>query len=71
MLDALQQHGVDVWFKETTEQGWPSWILNLAPLVLLAGLWFFMIRQVQNRRLGSNGPTTSVPSQDSNPRFGA
>ena len=71
MLDALQQHGVDVWFKETTEQGWPSWILNLAPLVLLAGLWFFMIRQVQNRRLGSNGPTTSVPTQDSNPRFGA
>src|SRR5580700_101760 len=28
-------------------QGWPNWILNLAPLILLAALWFFMIRQMQ------------------------
>ena len=64
MLDALQQHGVDVWFKETTEQGWPSWILNLAPLVLLAGLWFFMIRQVHAHPHGitiyAAGPLTNI-----------
>ena len=24
-----------------------SWLLNLAPLVLLGALWFFMIRQMQ------------------------
>jgi len=34
MLDALQQHGAEIWFKETPDQGWPSWILNLAPLIL-------------------------------------
>jgi len=50
-LDALQQHGVEIWFKDTPDQGWPSWILNLAPLILLGALWFFMIRQMQRKRL--------------------
>src|ERR1700720_1747639 len=40
MLDALQQNGEDIWFKETPEQSWPNWILNLAPLILLGALWF-------------------------------
>jgi len=31
-LDALQQHGVEIWFKEAAEQSWPNWIANLAPL---------------------------------------
>jgi ATP-dependent Zn protease len=26
MLDALQQHGVDIWFRESPEQGWPTWL---------------------------------------------
>jgi len=45
-------------YKKLTEKGvpyasrhqqrhWPSWLLNLAPLVLLGALWFFMIRQMQ------------------------
>jgi ATP-dependent Zn protease len=70
MLDALQQHGVEIWFRETPEQGWPNWILNLAPLVLLAALWFFMIRQMQKRRSGGDGPSSSTPPQESKPRFG-
>ncbi|MBI1741147.1 MAG: ATP-dependent metallopeptidase FtsH/Yme1/Tma family protein [Acidobacteriales bacterium] len=70
MLDALQQHGVDIWFRESPEQGWPTWVLNLAPLVLLAALWFFMIRQMQkSNRLRATGQT-STPSSDSRPRFG-
>jgi cell division protease FtsH len=70
MLDALQQHGVDIWFRETTEQGWPNWILNLAPLVLLAALWFFMIRQMQSRRSGGVEPPTHTPPQEPKPRIG-
>jgi cell division protease FtsH len=70
MLEVLQQHGVEIWFKETPEQGWPSWILNLAPLVLLAALWFFMIRQTQTRRSVGAGPPSSAPPQGSQPRFG-
>ncbi len=70
MLEALQQHGVEIWFKETTEQGWSTWLLNLAPLVLLGALWFFMIRQMQKRRSPGDGPPSSMPPQDSKPRFG-
>jgi len=70
MLEALQQHGVEIWFKEAPEQGWPNWILNLAPLILLAALWFFMVRQIQRRRSGGDGPSGYTPPQDSKPRFG-
>ncbi len=70
MLDALQQHGVEVWFKETTDQTWPNWILNLLPLILLGALWFFMIRQMQKRRSGGDGATSPTPIQESKPRFG-
>jgi len=71
MLDALQQHGVEIWFKETPGQGWPSWILNLAPLILLGALWFFMIRQMQRRRSVGEGPSSFTPPQESKPRCGA
>jgi cell division protease FtsH len=70
VLEALQQHGVEIWFRETTEQGWPSWILNLAPLVLLGALWFFMIRQMQRRRSAGDGPSSYTPPQEPKPHFG-
>jgi cell division protease FtsH len=70
MLDALQQHGVEIWFKEIPEQTWPSWILNLLPLILLGALWFFMIRQMQRGRWGGKGPSNPTPFQGSKTRFG-
>jgi len=70
MLDALQQHGVDIWFKETAEHVWPNWVLNLAPLILLAALWFFMVRQIQRRRSGGDGPSAYTPPPESKLRFG-
>ena len=70
VLEALQQHGVEIWFRETTEQGWPSWILNLAPLVLLGALWFFMIRQMQRRRSAGDRPSSYTPPQEPKPHFG-
>ena len=50
MLQALRQKSVEIWFKDTADGGWPAWLLNLAPLVLLAALWFFMVRQMQQRQ---------------------
>jgi len=71
MLDALQQHGVDIWFRESPEQGWPTWLLNLAPLVLLAALWFFMIRQMQAKRNGLRATgQTPAPSPETQTRYG-
>ncbi|MBI1741148.1 MAG: ATP-dependent metallopeptidase FtsH/Yme1/Tma family protein [Acidobacteriales bacterium] len=43
----LLEKGVNINVKDISNGTWPSWILNLAPLVLLAALWFFMIRQMQ------------------------
>jgi cell division protease FtsH len=71
VLDALEQHGVDIWFRESPEQGWPTWLLNLAPLVLLAALWFFMIRQMQAKRKGLRATgQTPAPSPETQTRFG-
>ena len=70
MIEGLQQHGVEIWFKEAPEQSWPSWILNLLPLVLLAALWFFMIRQMQSKRSMGQGPSVATPPREANPRFG-
>jgi cell division protease FtsH len=39
--------GVKVNVRDSSGAGWPAWLLNFAPLVLLAALWFFMIRQMQ------------------------
>jgi cell division protease FtsH len=47
MYKSLRDKGVDVTVRDNSSGGWPSWLLNLAPLILLAALWFFMIRQMQ------------------------
>jgi len=47
MIKTLQDKGVVMTFKDLNSGSWPSWLLNLAPLILLAALWFFMIRQMQ------------------------
>ena len=47
MYKVLHDKGVVMDVKDISNGTWPSWILNLAPLVLLAALWFFMIRQMQ------------------------
>jgi hypothetical protein len=71
MLELLQQKGAEIWFRDTSQGTWGTWIMNLAPLALLAALWFFMIRQMQtkNRYLAS---TRNPPGaqQDTSPRFG-
>jgi cell division protease FtsH len=73
MLEALQEHGVEIWFREVPEGNWPNWLMNLAPLILLAALWFFMIRQMQKRgkaRFVNQGPPGSASSPETPPRFG-
>jgi cell division protease FtsH len=47
MYKLLNEKQVSTEIKDISNGTWPSWILNLAPLVLLAALWFFMIRQMQ------------------------
>ena len=47
MIKTLRDKGVVMKFRDINSGSWPSWLLNLAPLILLAALWFFMIRQMQ------------------------
>ena len=47
MYKILRDKGVNITVKDVSSGSWPSWILNLAPFVLLGALWFIMIRQMQ------------------------
>lgn len=57
MLKTLHDKNVEIWFKDAPEGGPAAWLLNLAPLILLAALWFFMIRQMKLRQ--SRGQSTT------------
>jgi cell division protease FtsH len=47
MYKELRDKGVNITVKDAQGGGWPTWLLNLAPFVLLGALWFIMIRQMQ------------------------
>ncbi len=47
MYKTFRDKGVNTTVKDVSSGSWPSWLLNLAPLILLGALWFIMIRQMQ------------------------
>src|SRR5213082_447604 len=47
MIKTLRDKGVNITIKDISNGSWPTWLFNLAPIILLAALWFFMIRQMQ------------------------
>jgi len=54
-LDTLRSKGTEIWFKDPGGDSQPLHLLGTwAPLILLAALWFFMIRQMQRRRAPSS-----------------
>lgn len=68
-LDTLRNKGVDVRFKDAQTGSIPLQLLGTwAPLILLAALWFFMIRQMQRRN--SPPPGTMPPQGGDLGRFG-
>jgi cell division protease FtsH len=49
-LESLREKNVEIWFRDPGSGSWPLQLLGTwAPLLLLATLWFFMIRQMQRR----------------------
>lgn len=71
MMNALKQHQVEIWFRDASTHSWPAYLLNLAPLVLLAAIWLFMIRQVRSRsETRPEIPGTMPQPPSSSPRFG-
>jgi cell division protease FtsH len=71
MLDALQQRDVDIWFDELPAPTWGTWLMNLAPLILLGALWFFMIRQLRKSGryalAAQTQPSSALPTQSPGP----
>ena len=48
MIKTLRDKGVNITFHDNSNGGWTFQLLGTwAPLIVLAGLWFFMIRQMQ------------------------
>lgn len=50
MVEELRSKDVEIWYDRNDGNSTTSWLMNLAPLVLLAFLWFFMIRTIRVRR---------------------
>ncbi|MFZ0662660.1 MAG: ATP-dependent zinc metalloprotease FtsH [Acidobacteriaceae bacterium] len=48
LYDVLQQNKVKVTIKDNSSSAWWSIMINVAPLLILVALWFFMIRQMQS-----------------------
>jgi cell division protease FtsH len=46
-IKTLEDKGVNITFKDVQGGSWTAWISTLAPLIFIAALWFFMIRQMQ------------------------
>ncbi|HWR36533.1 MAG TPA: ATP-dependent zinc metalloprotease FtsH [Clostridia bacterium] len=47
MYKELSEKGVNITVRDNSTGGYGTWLLNLAPLILLGALWFIMIRQMQ------------------------
>ena len=48
LFDILDQNKVSVTVKNADGNSWWNWLLQFSPLILIALLWFFMIRQMQS-----------------------
>ena len=48
LYDLLDQNHVKVTIKPNQSSAWWSILINVAPLLILVALWFFMIRQMQS-----------------------
>ncbi len=47
MITLLRQKGVAIKVKDNQGGTWSGWLFTLAPMLLILGLWIFMLRQMQ------------------------
>src|SRR5581483_2393946 len=48
IYDLLQEKGVKYTWKDSTGNGWIGILFNAVPILILLGLWIFMMRQMQS-----------------------
>src|SRR2546430_8632537 len=47
MIKTLRDKSVNITIKDITTESWPTWLLNLAPLIFLLPSGFLIFRQLQ------------------------
>ena len=47
MVTAMRTHGVEITYKDTQNNNWLNWLIQLSPIIIIGALWFFMLRQMQ------------------------
>lgn len=62
LIRNLRDKGVNITVKDnSSNNGWPTYLLNLSPLILFAALWLVMIRQMQTKRMKIWHSATTPP----------
>jgi cell division protease FtsH len=47
MIKSMRDHGVEITYKDSQNNNWLSWLIQLSPIIIIGALWFFMLRQMQ------------------------
>ncbi len=55
LLKRLEAHGANIQVQSAQASGWMSLLFNLLPILLLAGVWMFFLRQMQGGARGAMG----------------
>jgi cell division protease FtsH len=48
LYKSLQEKGVNVKIKDSSGSSWMTWLANGIPLILILGIWIFIMRQMQS-----------------------
>ncbi len=55
LLKRLEAHGANIQVQSAQTSGWLQLLMNLLPILLLAGVWMFFLRQMQGGARGAMG----------------
>jgi cell division protease FtsH len=47
MIKSMRDHNVEITYKDSQNNNWLSWLIQLSPIIIIGALWFFMLRQMQ------------------------
>lgn len=51
LTDRLRKQGATVEVAEVGDSNWIHLLINLSPILLIVGIWIFMMRRMRNRRV--------------------
>jgi cytochrome c-type biogenesis protein CcmH/NrfF len=60
MVDTLRQNHVEIWFRDTPSGDWPTWLMNLLPLIALFVMWYFMLGQLRRNSRARTEPNAPI-----------